>query len=207
MDSPRQKARRASPGERRDHLVRACLKCLVAEGHAGISVRRIAREAGVAVGLVNHHFGSIEALVAQAYETLAGEVTLSLREAVAGAGEDPAARLDAFLVGSFSPGVLDPDLLSPWVVFWSLIRHSAPVNDAHERGYHAYLQLLENLITDLARRDGFAIARPRLAAIGLSAMLDGLWLEWCLNPTTFSAEDGLELSRRWVEGLRRGAYA
>ena len=207
MDSPRQKARRATPEERRDDLVRACLKCLVADGHAGISVRKIAKEAGVAVGLVNHHFGSIEALVAQAYETLASEVTLSLRESVAGAGTDPAARLDAFLVGSFSPGVLDSDLLSPWVVFWSLIRHSAPVNDAHERGYHAYLSLLETLIVDLSRSEDFSIANPRLAAIGLSAMLDGLWLEWCLNPTTFSAEDGLELSRRWVEGLRRGAYA
>lgn len=207
MESPRQKARRATPEERRDHLVRACLKCLVADGHAGISVRRIAKEAGVAVGLVNHHFGSIEVLVAHAYETLASEVTLSLRESVAGAGDDPSARLDAFLAGSFSPGVLDPDLLSPWVVFWSLIRHSAPVNDAHERGYHAYLKLLETLIVDLARSEAFSIANPRLAAIGLSAMLDGLWLEWCLNPTTFSAEDGLELSRRWVEGLRRGAYA
>lgn len=207
MDSPRQKARRATPEERREDLVRACLKCLVADGHAGISVRRIAREAGVAVGLVNHHFGSIEALVAQAYESLAAGVTQSLRESVAVAGPDPAARLDAFLVGSFAPGVLDPDLLSPWVVFWSLIRHSTPVNDAHERGYRAYLQLLEGLITDLARSEGFAIANPRLASIGLSAMLDGLWLEWCLNPTTFSAEDGLQLSRHWVEGLRRGAYA
>lgn len=207
MDSPRPKARRATPEERRDDLVRACLKCLVADGHAGISVRKIAKEAGVAVGLVNHHFGSIEALVAQAYETLASEVTHSLRESVADAGNDPAARLDAFLVGSFSPGVLDSDLLSPWVVFWSLIRHSAPVNDAHERGYHAYLELLETLIVDLAHSEDFGIANPRLAAIGLSAMLDGLWLEWCLNPTTFSAEDGLELSRRWVEGLRRGAYA
>ncbi|SDI65033.1 TetR/AcrR family transcriptional regulator [Pseudomonas panipatensis] len=207
VDSPQHKSRRAMPEERREQLVRATLKCLVAEGHAGISVRRIAKEAGVAVGLVNHHFGSIEALVAQAYETLAAGVTQSLREQVAAAGSDPAARLDAFLVGSFSPGVLDPDLLSPWVVFWSLIRHSAPVNDAHERGYRAYLALLETLISDLARHEGFAIAKPRLAAIGLSAMLDGLWLEWCLNPTTFSAEDGLELSRRWVEGLRRGAYA
>ncbi|KAF1057176.1 MAG: HTH-type transcriptional regulator BetI [Pseudomonas citronellolis] len=207
MDSPRRKTRRANPEARRDDLVRACLKCLVANGHAGISVRRIAREAGVAVGLVNHHFGSIEALVAQAYETLAAEVTQSLQTSVAAAGTDAAARLDAFLVGSFSPGVLDPDLLSPWVVFWSLIRHSPAVNEAHERGYRAYLNLLENLITDLARQGDFAIANPRLASIGLSAMLDGLWLEWCLNPTTFSAEDGLQLSRHWVEGLRRGAYA
>jgi len=207
LDIPRQKAQRATSEERRDHLVRACLKCLVADGHAGISVRRIAKEAGVAVGLVNHHFGSIDALVAQAYETLASEVTQALYQQVDAVGSDPAARMEAFLTGSFSPQVLDPDLLSPWVVFWSLIRHSPPVNEAHERGYHSYLAILEKLISELASAEGFPVARPRLAAIGLSAMLDGLWLEWCLNPATFSAADGLELSRCWVEGLRRGAYA
>ncbi|MCY1526035.1 hypothetical protein D9M68_610380 [compost metagenome] len=93
------------------------------------------------------------------------------------------------------------------MVFWSLIRHSPQVNEAHERTYGGSLVLLEQLLTELAREEGFAIAKPRLAAIGLSAMLDGLWLEWCLNPANFSAEEGLEISRRWVDSLRRGAYA
>ena len=106
---PRQKAQRATSEERRDHLVRACLKCLVADGHAGISVRRIAKEAGVAVGLVNHHFGSIDALVAQAYETLASEVTQALYEQVDAVGNDPVARMEAFL-GRGALGFLAGDI-------------------------------------------------------------------------------------------------
>jgi TetR/AcrR family transcriptional repressor of bet genes len=37
--------------------------------------------------------------------------------------------------------------------------------------------------------------------------MDGLWLAWCLNPDAFRPEDGMEMCRRWLEGLRRGAYA
>lgn len=207
MDTPRERQRRTNPDERREHLVRAALRCLVAEGHAGISVRRIAKEANVAIGLINHYFGSIDALVAQAYETLASEVNESLRACLEAAGDDPEARLDAFLTAYFSPVALNPDLLSPWVVFWSLVRHSPQVSEAHERTYGYTLRMLEVLLSDLARKEGFAIAKPRLAAIGFSAMLDGLWLEWCLNPANISVEDGLEISRRWIASLRAGAYA
>ncbi|MCO6058226.1 TetR family transcriptional regulator C-terminal domain-containing protein [Pseudomonas sp. MOB-449] len=207
MDTPRERQPRTHPDERREHLVRATLKCLVAEGHAGISVRRIAKEANVAVGLINHYFGSIDALVAQAYETLATEVSQVLQDRVNAAGDDPTTRLEAFLTNYFSPVTLDPDLLSPWVVFWSLIRHSPQVNEAHERTYGRTLRMLEMLLSELSRKEGFAIAKPRLAAIAFSALLDGLWLEWCLNPANFSADEGLEISWRWIASLRNGAYA
>ncbi|MDZ7714524.1 MAG: TetR family transcriptional regulator C-terminal domain-containing protein [Rhodovibrio sp.] len=41
----------------------------------------------------------------------------------------------------------------------------------------------------------------RLAAIGLSGLLDGLWLEWCLNPATFSPEEGMRLCDDFLDGL------
>jgi TetR/AcrR family transcriptional repressor of bet genes len=200
------KFRRAEPDERRDLLVAAALKCLADDGHAGISVRRIARQAGVSVGLLNHHFGGIDALIAEAYQKLSLDLTHSLQLEVDKA-QSAADRLDAFLVGSFSSRVLDPALLSVWVVFWSLIRHSPCVNDAHEKGYGAYRSLVERLLVALAAEEGFALDDAPLAAIGLSAMLDGLWLEWCLNPATFSADNGLLICRRWVNGLRRGAFS
>jgi len=200
------KFRRAEPDERRDLLIAAALKCLAEEGHAGISVRRIAKEAGVSVGLVNHHFGSIDVLIADAYQKLSLDMTNALQLEVDQAGT-AVERLDAFLVGSFSPRVLNPSLLSVWVVFWSLIRHSPHVSNAHEKGYRAYLGLLERLLSELAAEEKFQISNASLAAIGLSAMLDGLWLEWCLNPSTFGADNGLEICRRWVIGLRRGAFS
>lgn len=198
--------RRAPTDERRGLLIDATLRCLAAEGHAGISVRRIAREAGVSVGLVNHHFGSIDALIADAYRTLSLDITHSLHEEVARHAA-PASRLEAFLAASFSPRVLDRDLLSVWVVFWGLIRHSPAVHDAHEEGYSTYRALVEQLLCDLAQAEGFALPDPALAAIALSAVLDGLWLEWCLNPATFSPQNGLAICRSWVAGLRLGAFA
>jgi hypothetical protein len=114
--------------------------------------------------------------------------------------------MDAFLVGSFSPRVMDPNLLGVWVVFWSLIRHSEHVSQSHEKSYRAYINLLRQLLDELAASEGFVIHDTRLAAIGLSAMLDGLWLEWCLNPETFSAANGLHICRCWIKGLRHGAF-
>jgi AcrR family transcriptional regulator len=200
------KNRRAEPDERREMLVAATLRCLVRDGHAGISVRRIATEAGVSVGLLNHHFGSIDALIADTYQKLASELTTALLQEIEQA-DTPAARMDAFLTGSFAPRVMDPDLLGAWVVFWSLIRHSEHVSQSHEKSYRAYLDLLRQLLDDLAASEEFVIHDTHLAAIGLSAMLDGLWIEWCLNPETFSPANGLHICRCWIKGLRHGAFS
>ncbi len=205
MSTDTRKFRRAEPDERRDLLIAAALRCLARDGHAGISVRRIATEAGVSVGLLNHHFGSIDALIADTYHKLASELTSTLLEEVRQAGS-AADKLEAFLVGSFSPRIMDPQLLGVWVVFWSLIRHSEHVSQSHEKSYRAYLDLIRQLLDDLASAEGFTIHDSRLAAIGLSAMLDGLWLEWCLNPETFSPANGLHICRCWVKGLRHGAF-
>jgi AcrR family transcriptional regulator len=200
------KNRRAEPDERRELLVAATLRCLARDGHAGISVRRIATEAGVSVGLLNHHFGSIDALIADTYQKIASELTTALLHEIGQAGT-PAEKLDAFLVGSFSSRVMDPQLLGVWVVFWSLIRHSEHVSQSHEKSYRAYLDLLRQLLGDLAVSEGFVIHDTRLAAIGLSAMLDGLWIEWCLNPETFTPANGLHICRCWIKGLRHGAFS
>lgn len=199
------KNRRTGADDRREMLVAATLRCLSRDGHAGISVRRIATQAGVSVGLLNHHFGSIDGLIAETYQRLAGELTTALLKEIEQAGT-PAQKIDAFLVGSFSPRVMDPQLLGVWVVFWSLIRHSDDVSLSHEKTYRAYIDLLRQLLDDLAASEGFTIHDSRLAAIGLSAMLDGLWLEWCLNPETFSAANGLHICRCWIKGLRHGAF-
>lgn len=206
MTTPSLKNRRAEPDERREMLVAATLRCLVRDGHAGISVRRIATEAGVSVGLLNHHFGSIDALIADTYQKIASELTTALRQEIQQAAT-PAQKMDAFLVGSFSPRVMDPQLLGVWVVFWSLIRHSEHVSQSHEKSYRAYLDLLRQLLDDMAASEGFVIHDTRLAAIGLSAMLDGLWIEWCLNPETFSPANGLHICRCWIKGLRHGAFS
>ena len=42
--------------DRREALIEAAIECLKRHGQEGLSVRRIATEAGVSIGLINHHF-------------------------------------------------------------------------------------------------------------------------------------------------------
>ena len=55
------------------------------------------------------------------------------------------------------------------------------------------------------RDAGTAVVDLRLAAIGLSALLDGLWLEWCLEPGTFRPAEAVELCEAWIASLSRSA--
>jgi TetR/AcrR family transcriptional regulator, transcriptional repressor of bet genes len=204
---PRARFHREAPEERRRQLGEAALRCIVKHGNAGVSVRQIAAEAGVTQGLITHHFGEINELVAYAFDIMSDGLLAATVKAVEEAEQTPAARLDAFIASSFSPILFDRDVLGVWVVFWGLILHSPKMGASQQREYGDYVATVEGLLSDLAREEGFAIADLRLTAMGLTALLDGLWLAWCLNPEAFRPEDGIALCRNWIEGLRRGAYA
>jgi TetR/AcrR family transcriptional repressor of bet genes len=195
------KFRRILPDARREHLVEATLKCLAAHGHQGASVRRIAAEAGVSIGLINHHYASIDLLVANAYTVLSDRLVGAIRAVMAKAPPNPRAQLDAFLDASFSPTVLDPALLNVWIVFWSMIKFSPDIQAAQDRLYGEYQTIIATSLGALAAERQGKPVDVRLGAIGLTALLDGLWLEWCLNPKTFTPQEGIKLCQSWIDAL------
>ena len=199
------KFERKLPEDRRRALIEATLVCLGREGHAGLSIRKISKEAGISVGLINHHYANKDALVGHAYEHLAHSLLDTVRAQVAAAGPDPRARLSACFHGIFSSSALERSTLRTWVVFWGMIDHSKSINDAHDQTYAVYRQLLETLLEDIQAHREAPRIDVRLAAIGLSAMLDGLWLELSLNPTTFARDEAILLCESWADGLLAGS--
>lgn len=204
---PRARFHRESPEDRRRQLGEAALRCIVREGNAGVSVRRIAAEAGVTQGLITHHFGEINELVAYAFDIMWDGLLQATMDAVEQANPIPRDRMTAFIQASFSPIMMDRGVLSVWIVFWGLILHSPRMAAAQQREYGSYVVTVEALIAELARDEGFAIGDVKMTAQAFTALLDGLWLAWCLNPDAFRPEDGIEMCQRWIEGLRRGAYS
>ncbi|WP_454286080.1 TetR family transcriptional regulator C-terminal domain-containing protein [Rhizobium arsenicireducens] len=195
------KFERKSPDERRRALIAATLACLAREGHAGLSIRKISKEAGISVGLINHHYASKDELIGHAYETLSLDLLANMRDKVEAAGSDPRARLSAYFRASLSAPILERSTLRTWVVFWGMIEHSPIMTEVHDRTYAEYRRLLEALLADLWGASGRPMPDLRLAAIGLVAIHDGLWLEWCLNPQTFSSEEAIGLCEQWTESM------
>ena len=66
---------------------------------------------------------------------------------------------------------------------------------------------MRSALADMAREEGWEQFDADLAAIGLSALLDGLWLESGLNPGTFTPQQGIQICEAWVDGLQGGGRA
>lgn len=197
---------RLEPDTRKAHLVAATLRCLKAHGFQGASIRKICAEAGVSVGLINHHYGGKTELVAEAYMSVTRRVMGLLREAMESAEPRARARLSAFFRASFSSEVLDPELLEAWLAFWGAVKTSEAIHRAHDESYGEYRSLLARALAQLAEEQGWHDFDAELAAIGLSALLDGLWLESGLDATTFTPEQGVQICEAWVDGLQLGGY-
>jgi AcrR family transcriptional regulator len=204
MSSRKPRFERQLPRERRHALVVATIQSLKRHGHEGLSVRRISAEAGVSIGLINHHFPKKDMLIAQAYRHFNSELVGGMRAAALQAPASARARLRAFFKATFSPPNLDRDVLTVWVVFWGLYRHSPEIQKVHGETYREHIDLVRAMLADWAAETGKLRFSLRLAATGLTAMIDGLWLEWCLDPANFRPAEAIALCESWIDSLTAG---
>ncbi|MEC3948723.1 transcriptional regulator BetI [Sphingobium sp. HWE2-09] len=185
----RQRARfvREAADVRRQALIDATARCLAEKGVGGTSVRAICAYAGVSSGLLTHYFDGVDALILATYVDVGAKVSAALDAAVAAAGDDPRDRLRACLQANFLAPVLDPDLLATWIAFWSLVKSDPKVGAIHADVYGGTRAQLESLLR--AASPGMTDDQARIAAISLTALVDGLWLELCLDRSAFSPEE------------------
>ena len=103
-------------------------------------------------------------------------------------------------------GGLDPQLLDAWLAFWGAVKTAEAINQAHDHSYGEYRTIMGDALRLLAQEEGWEDFDSGLAAIGLSALLDGLWLECGLNPSTFTPAQGVQICEAWVDGVQMGGY-
>lgn len=191
---------RAEREARRLSLIAATARVLARDGASGASVRAIAIEAGVSPGLVAHHFGGVDALIAATYAHVGDQVAAALDAAVSAAGDDPHARLMAFVTASFAPPIADRNLLATWTAFWGLVIARAEIAALHDAQYARYRERLETLLAAC----GLQSAARRRAAIAIAALVDGLWLELCLSPAVLEAEEARAIAQAQIAALFAG---
>lgn len=186
---------RADPDERRRSLIAATCRVLAEKGAAGVSVRSICAEAGVSPGLLRHYFAGVSDAIAQAYRETGNRIARALGAAVDAAGSDPRARLVAYLTANFRPPIASPDMLATYVGFWSLTRSDPLIARVRAEISVDFRAPLECLL--MAWRPELDDAR--LAAVALTALIDGLWLELSLGDAPFTPEEAGELAERLLE--------
>ena len=186
------------PVERRQELIDATFRCLCKYGASDISVRIIAREAQLSLGMVRHHFRSKDELLAETLKFLSSKVKEQTQKALSMKDLTPSERLHAFIRACLHPEALDANYVKARFLFWSLAQTNPTVRKAHDEIYRRFEGELRTLVSDVMDNQRQALD-PDIVTIALMALLKGIWVEWSLAP---NRADPLKLAELILTGLQ-----
>lgn len=193
----RRRVTRQSPEVRRQDLLAVTINCLARLGPRGTTGREICRQAGVSHGLLRHYFNNPENLLLETYQELCDQVITRFEEEAAAPVGNPWETIDRLFAALFSDQWANSDILGAWIAFWTLVRSNedfARVSEDHNRKLGAMLAKAVSLLP----RGPIA---PDDVATLLSAVMDGLWLDFCLSPTRLPRERAMELGQMALRQL------
>ena len=181
------KFRRYVPAERKQQLVRAAIECLAEGGIAGFTVERICKKAGISRGLISHHFDGKDALLVAAYDAMTVHLTDLVAIGLGQSDGEPVAALRETIAANFSTDLTDQPTLKAWLAVWGEVASNGEMKSLHRKRYDVYRANLAAAIDRIAQERGRRVDANQLATAFI-ALIDGLWLEWCLDPAVVSQE-------------------
>ena len=196
--APRRRAARQAPEVRRQDLLKVTIECLARLGPRGTTGREICRQAGVSHGLLRHYFTNPENLLLETYQQVCDDFIARFEQEMAAPHPDPWEALDSFFAVLFSEEWASAEMLGAWMAFWTLVRSNADFARTSEAFNRRLRELLRTAVSRLPAAERLPDAE--VAAI-LSAVMDGLWLDYCLSPDRLPREDALALCSKTLRQL------
>jgi AcrR family transcriptional regulator len=180
-----------SGSETQDQILDAVQSVIVREGVRGASMRQVAQEADVSLGLISYHFDDKESLIFAAFDRATSAIRDASVEAAAKVSGDDE-KVVEYLRGSFSDSFLNSDYLRLRVSLWAVSLTDPELAKVDIEYCREYARTLEGLI---------GLARPHLAAAKIEArtadviaLTNGLWLDWARFHGDEDLERGLALA-------------
>ncbi len=183
--------------ETQEAILNATMSCIVRDGLDGTSLRDVAREAEVSLGLLSYHFDDRKALIVAAFG-LANDRLLAASAASLDGVAGPAERVRAFVRGSFHGEFLEREYLALRIALWAISRTDDQIEVIEKRTNAHYLEMMATLISEACPGIEADVARRR--AIDVTAMQNGLWINWARYADRHDLDRGLETCDRMALG-------
>ena len=184
---------RKDPQSRRQDLIDAGIRCLGEGGMSSFTVDKICKQAQVSRGLINHHFNSKDELLLCIYDSMTAY--LVEENPALSAGEQIADIVEK----SFDQNSFEKSNLRAWLAIWGEVATHRKLKRLHESRYRQHKQKLTAAMISIAEQRGLTLNADALAR-QLIALIDGLWLEYCLHSDGFSLDAAREDCYRFLEG-------
>lgn len=191
---------------RRRQLIDAAVTCIARRGISGTTLSDVTREAGLALGLVNFHFKSKDALFTETLRTLAEEHRGLWMRALEHGELTAADKLRAIVDAQFHPRICSRKKLAVWFAFFgeATQRKSYRLSSAHidiERQ-----EVCSELTRDIIAEGGYDGVDPDGVSMTLESLFDGFWLNMLMYPDKFRREDGAHRAYGYLAAIFPGHF-
>lgn len=172
-----------------DVILDAVIARIAQDGIDGASMRSVAKQADVSLGLLSYHFDDKQALIVAAFRRACERLQAVSNSSVEDETLSPADRIVRLVRSPFVPEFLDDEYLALRISMWALARTDDQIADVERDLYLPYSEQLTALIR---------VHEPKLSAQkALDRATDclltqnGLWLNWARYHDEHDLERGL----------------
>lgn len=174
---------------RREQIVRATIRCLAREGYTRLTMKKVAREAGVSQGILHYYFADKRAMLAATLEAVTRDLDRRVAAAQSRTGRDSRARLRALVRACLEVAVSRPEFWVVFVEFWGEMLHDRRLRNLNTAVYSRTRRLIGRLIAEGVRAGRFRPVDPRRASAVVLGLIDGLSLQLTFDPEAFGVAE------------------
>lgn len=173
---------------RRAQILRAVRTCIVALGYERVTVRDVAKTAGVSTGTIVHYFGDKDTMLEAALLDKVQDTGIAFRAALADA-QTAWERLERLVTASLPQTEEVRDEWRLWLTFWGEVTRNERLRAVSERQHRRWTRFLARIIAEGSASGEFALVDPDITATQVAALIDGLAIQTTLqNPTLSPAQ-------------------
>ena len=188
--------------ERRAEIARGLYQCIAKRGYANTSVRDIAAEANIALGIITHYFKSKdEILYAMTEDTYSRYWESFMRFSRKHQKKTPRERLRLSIEFIFLKVAGDRDLIKVFQELWSLSQHDEYLLESLRKLYRQYRALVADLLLEMLPEKERRDTTIKDVAAFLVGASEGAALLWFIEPRAISLKRSARIANQLVDSI------
>ena len=170
---------------RRGVIVRATIRCLARDGYSGLTMKKVAREAGVSQGILHYYFEDKRAILVAALEQVMSDLDRRAIAATRGVRE-PSARLRSLIAACLDVAATNREFWAVFVEFWGEMMHDTKLAAINAGLYGRLRRVIGDIVTQGTKAGIFRPVKPLQAGAIILALVDGVSLQLTFDPDAFA---------------------
>lgn len=163
--------------QRREQIIAATIRCLARDGYTRLTMKTLAREAGVSQGILHYYFKDKAAILVAVLETVTADLDRRIVQAQVAGEQTPQQGLYAVVATCLATTHEQPELWRVYIQLWGEMMHDDSLRAINADLYSKTRRQVATLLGKGIRAGAFRRVDVNQAAAMIVGLIDGMALQ------------------------------